>query len=116
MPFVAVAHRHHEPSMQAIELSQRLQQTIAEYQQRNPSLTGEEIQQATELAAQKTSQGTSSARPVVALVAGGAAAVALGVGLWTTQNPGSSGTAMVPMAVVAAIAAVLIAVIRMRRG
>jgi hypothetical protein len=117
MPFVPVMHQSEQPSMQAIELSQRLQQTIAEYQQRNPSLTAEEIRQAAELAARQT-QGQSGLpkRAAVALVAAGAA-VALGVGLWVSASPGgTSGAAMAPVAIIAAVAAVMVAIIRLRRN
>ena len=114
MPFVAMAHRPEQPSMQTIELSQRLQQTIAEYQQRNPSLTAEEIRQAAALAAQQAGGGAASGRPRAALVAAGAAALVLGVGLWTASNPGSGASMMVPLAVVAAAAGAMIAVVRLR--
>jgi hypothetical protein len=115
MPFVPVMHRSEEPSMQAIELSQRLQQTIAEYQQRNPSLTTEEIRQAAELAASQSGGRAPSSAALVPLVVAGAAAALLGVGLFVRATPGDAGAAMVPAAVIAALAAVMIAVVRARR-
>jgi hypothetical protein len=99
-----------------MELAQRLQQTIAEYQQRNPSLTTAEIRQATELAG-RTADGQGGLPKAVlgSLVAAGAA-VALMLGLWFSASPGStSGGPMVPVAVIAAVAGVMIAVTRLRR-
>lgn len=113
--FVPVMHRPEQPSMQAIELSQRLQQTIAEYQQRNPSLTTEEVRQAADLAARQSGGSTASGRPAAPLIAATAAAVVLGVGLYAQSDPGAGSTMMVPLAIIAAIAAVMIAVTRLRR-
>jgi hypothetical protein len=110
-------HRPEQPSMQAIELSQRLQQTIAEYQQRNPSLTAEEIRQAAELAARQTQGQGAVPRAVAAALVAAGAAVALGVGLWFSASPGgSTGSPMMPVAVIAAVAIVMVAVVRLRRS
>jgi hypothetical protein len=116
MAFIPVMHQPEQPSLQAIELSQRLQQTIAEYQQRNPSLTAEEIRQAAELASRQSGGGAVSRGPLVPLVVAGAAAAILGVGLYLRMPAGDGGAAMVPVAVIAALAAVMIAVVRSRRG
>ena len=69
-----------QPSPRSQELGQRVALTIAEFQQKYPDLSSEEVRQALEVASDRSSERSRpAAASVVAMVAAAAAAVGLGV-------------------------------------
>lgn len=96
-------------SPRAQELGQRVALTIAEFQQRYPDLSAEEVRQALALAADRSPEGTRQARVVVAaLVAAGAVALGLGAFLTGGGLPHGIGT-LFPVLI--AVGAALLAVV-----
>jgi len=100
------------PSPRVQELGQRIALAIAEYQQRNPDLSAEEVRAAAQLATQQvdTPQGV----PTRAVAAATAGIVAVGLGAWLAT--GSAGSHLPLGAIVAGLAAVvaIIAVVNRR--
>jgi peptidoglycan/LPS O-acetylase OafA/YrhL len=103
-----------QPSPRAQELGQRVALTIAEFQQKYPDLSAEEVQQALALASDRSPDRARPAASVAALVAGVAAAAGLGVFLLGDRIPIPHGGA-VPAIVAACVAALAVAVVRRRR-
>lgn len=73
LAFVPVAPATLSPRAEA--LSQRLSETIEQYRQQNPDLSGLEVRQATQLAASRAGGANAAAPLVLALAAGAFAAV-----------------------------------------
>jgi len=101
------------PSPRAQELGQKLALVIAEYQQRNPEVSAEEIRVATEIAAGHVTDRRGAAP---ALLASAVAAVAALGGILYLQR-GTSGVGHVPWIVIGTGAIILVgafAVLRRR--
>jgi hypothetical protein len=96
------------PSPRAQELGQRMALTIAEFQQRYPDLSAEELRQAMEVAASRSPErGRPAAAGVAAMLA--ALAVAAGVGVFFLGSRVSIPHGGALPAILAAAVAVLIA-------
>lgn len=97
------------PSPRAQELGQRVQLTIAEFRQKYPDLSDEEIHQALASAVSSSESGTS--RPPAALGAIAAAiAVVAGLGVYLFASGGQSARPFVfGIAVVAAVVGLMAA-------
>ncbi|MGA2381855.1 MAG: hypothetical protein ABSG61_00315 [Gemmatimonadales bacterium] len=95
------------PSPRAQELGQRLALVIAEYQQRNPEVSAEEIRVATEIAAGHVTARRGAAPALLAAAV--AAVAALGGFLYLGQ--GSSGAVHLPWVAIAAGAIALAGVL-----
>jgi hypothetical protein len=103
------------PSPRAQELGQRVALTIAEFQQKYPDLSAEEIRQALEVAANRSpDRARPAAGGIVAAVAGLAAAAGLGVFLLGDRVAVPLVGAW-PAIVAVAVAAVVALVVRSRR-
>ena len=112
--FIPAPNRNLTPSPRVQELEQRLSLAIAEFQQRYPDLSREEIRQAALLA---TGDLNAPARaPLRAAAAGvvAASAALLGVLIFATSAP--SHVPAAPIAAVAAAVVVVLLVVRTRRG
>lgn len=94
------------PSPQAQELGQKLALVIAEYQQRNPEVSEEEIQVAAQIA---TGRVTARRAVAPALVAGVIAAAA-GLGALLYMERGVPGEVHVPWVVIGTGAIILVGV------
>ena len=101
------------PSPRAQEIGQRLALTIAEFQQKYPDLSEEEVRQALALASERSPE---RARPARAAIAAAVAAFAgvMGVGVFLSGNRVPSGTGAV-LPVIIAVGAALLAVMAARR-
>ncbi len=100
------------PSPRAQELGQRVQLTIAEFRQKYPDLSDEEIRQALASAVGSTESGTS--RPPAALGAIAAAiAVAAGLGVYLFARGG--GQAARPFVFAIAVVAAVVGLMAARR-
>jgi hypothetical protein len=111
--FVPVVHS--TPSPRAEALGQRLAETIEQYRQQNPDLSGLDVRQATEIALSRAG-GASTAKP--ALIAVAVALAAAGLAFALAADKGIvGGDKWMPMLLIAAIALVLgvVAVLK-RRG
>jgi len=95
-----------QPSPRAQELGQRIALTIAEFQQRNPDVSAEEVRAAAQLATQQVDARAGAPRRAVAAAAAGA--VALGLGAWLAT--GAAGRHL-PLGTIAAGVAVVVAII-----
>jgi len=103
------------PSPRAQELGQRFALTIAEFQQKYPDLSAEEVRQALALASERSADRVRPAAASVAAVAAGVAAAAgLGVFLLGDRLTLPHGAAL-PAIVAACAAALAVAVARRRR-
>ncbi len=104
-----------QPSPRAQELGQRVALTVAEFRQKYPDLTDEEIRQALDSAAGSATSG--GGRPVAALGAIAAAvAVAAGLGVYLfARGAGGASALGRPIALALAVAAAIV-VIGVRRG
>jgi hypothetical protein len=92
------------PSPRAQELAQRLALAIAEYQQRNPDVSAEEIRAATRLAAEQLHARRGTPTVLIATLVGGV--MALGGVLFAVR--GAAHDVQVPwVAVVAGVIAVI---------
>jgi hypothetical protein len=102
------------PSPRVQEMGQRFALTIAEYRQKYPDLSEEEVRQALALVSQRSDGGATSARAALVAVAGGVAVVAgTGVYLVGGKIPFLDHAAF--PAVLAAAVAVIAAVVARRR-
>ncbi len=100
-----------QPSPRVQELGQRIALTIAEYQQRNPDLSAEEVRAAAQLATSRVdAPHAAPARAVAVLVAGLAAA---GLGVWLA---GPSGAGRPPWVAIGALVVVVVAVFAVVRS
>jgi hypothetical protein len=102
------------PSPRAQELGQRVALTIAEFQQKYPDLSDEEIRQALATAASRSPSGEGRpAAPLAAIAAAVAVAAGLGVYLLAGSGGAVSGRPIVfGLAVVAAVVGVVAALRR----
>jgi hypothetical protein len=101
------------PSPRAEALGQRLAETIEQYRQQNPDLSGLEVRQATQLAVSRSGGTSASAPALIALVAAVAAA---GVALALAADGGLAGFEKWTMIMlIAAIAVVLGVVVALKR-
>ena len=94
------------PSPRVQELGQRIALAIAEFQQRNPDLSAQEIREAAQLATNQVDAPRGAPARVVAAVVAGVAAVGLGAYL----QVGSSGSHP-PLVAIAAVVVAVVAVI-----
>lgn len=116
MVFIPTVSTPQAPSVQAMELAQRLQQTVAEYRQTHPTLTPEDIAQATRLAAGET-EGASVTVKRGALAAVAAMVVALGsVVVFSSSGGGAGRHITVPAVAIGAAAIALVAAFVARRA
>jgi hypothetical protein len=113
MAFIPVVSTPQAPSMQAMELAQRLQQTIAEYRQNHPALTPDEIGQAAQLAVGEVEPRRARAVPLAAAMAG--VVVALGVVVFMRSGVHGGGAPIPLIAIGAAVVAIGVVVLKMRR-
>jgi hypothetical protein len=103
------------PSPRAQELGQRFALTIAEFQQKYPDLSPEEVRQAQALASDRSpDRSRPAAASMAAVVAGVAAAVGLGVFLIGDRVALPHGGAL-PAIVAVCVAALAVVVARRRR-
>ena len=102
------------PSPRAQELGQRVALTIAEFQQKYPDLSPEEIRQALEVASDRSPERARPARAAVAAMVAGVA-VAAGVGVFLLGNRVSLPHAGAWPAIVAAGFAIVAALLARRR-
>jgi hypothetical protein len=94
-------------SPRAQELGQRVQLTIAEFQQKYPDLSDEEIRQALMSAVSATEPGTDRAPAALGAIAAAVAVVA-GLGVWLfARGGGATGTARPFVLAIAVVAAVV---------
>jgi hypothetical protein len=93
------------PSPRVQELGQRIALAIAEFQQRNPDLTAEEVRAAAQLATQQVDAPRGVRKNAAAAAAVGVAAVGLGAWLAT----GSAGGHL-PLATIGGLIAALVVV------
>jgi hypothetical protein len=101
------------PSPRAEALGQRLAETIEQFRQQNPDLSGLEVQQATRLAVSRSGGTCGPPRAVLALVAG---LVAAGMGLYLGLDKGSAAAAQWPvMLVLVGFVVVLAVVVALKR-
>lgn len=113
MVFPIVPPRSTSPRAQ--ELGQRVALTIAEFQQRYPDLSDEEVRHALALAADHSPEGARPARGVlIAVAAGAAAALGLGAFLAGGRLPYGTGT-LLPALVAVGVALLAVVVARRRR-
>jgi hypothetical protein len=103
-----------QPSPRAQEMGQRFALTIAEYRQKYPDLSEEEVRQALALASERSPEGARSARSAIVAVAGGVA-VAAGVGAYLVGGRVPFLDSAAFPAFVAAAVAVIAAVVARRR-
>ena len=115
MVFVPIVPPPAAPSPRAQELGQRFRLTIAEFEQKYPDLSPEEIRQALELASREGSTDRGpAARAGVAVAA--AAVVAAGLGVYLFARAGHVPAVGGAAAVIAALLVVGLAVaVRSRR-
>lgn len=103
------------PSPRAAALGQRLAETIEQYRQQNPDLSGLEVRQATQIAVSRAGGARAAAPALIALVAGvAAAAVALAVSADRGLAGGEKWTLMMLIAGLALVLGVVVAL--KRRG
>ena len=112
--FIPVPNPDRTPSPRVQELEQRLSLTIAEFQQRYPDLSQEEIRQAALLATGRLNAPARAPARAFAAAAVAGAAVLLGMMVYATSAPGH--LPAVPIAAVAAAFVVVALVVRARRG
>jgi hypothetical protein len=111
LAFIPVAHS--TPSPRAEALGQRLAETIEQFRQQHPDLSGFEVRQATEIAISRAGGASTAAPVLIALVATVAAA---GVALALAANKGlAGGENWTLMMLIAAIALVLGVVVALKR-
>jgi hypothetical protein len=94
------------PSPRVQELGQRIALAIAEFQQRNPDLSAEEVRAAAQLATQQVDAPRGVPRR--ALAAAGAGVVAVGLGTWLATGPAGG---HLPLGAIAAGLAAVVAII-----
>ena len=101
------------PSPRAEALGQRLAETIEQFRQQNPDLSGLEVRQAMRLAASRAGGGNAAAPALIALVAGVAVA-GLAFALRTSPQHagGDNWTLVMPIAV---MVLALVAVVALKR-
>ena len=88
------------PSPRAEALGQRLAETIEQFRQQNPDLTGLDVRQATQIAVTRSGGASALPRALLAVVAGVAVAAGLAVALATDrlhagggESPGAASAA-----------------------
>jgi len=101
------------PSPRAEALGQRLAETIEQFRQRNPDLSGFEVRQATELAVARAGGGCAPRRKLAA-VAAGLAVAGLAVALASERGLAGLEKWSIVM-LVAALAVVLAVVVALKR-
>lgn len=75
------------PSPRAEALGQRLAETVEQFRQQNPDLSGLEVRQAARIAVSRAG-GASAARPVLVALAAAVAAMAAGLGVFSARGVG----------------------------
>jgi hypothetical protein len=101
------------PSPRAEALGQRLAETIEQFRQQNPDLSGLEVRQAAQIAASRSGGAGAPPRALLALVAAVAVGgLALALAMDKSRAGGESWTLM---ALIAAIAVVLGVVVALKR-
>ena len=110
MVFVPMMGQPQLPSPRAQELGQRVALTIAEFQQKYPDLSSEEIRQALAVAANHAPERGRPDRATVAAVVA-AAAVAAGLGVFLLGNRVSIPHGGAMPAIIAACVAVVVALV-----
>ena len=101
------------PSPRAEALGQRLAETIEQFRQQNPDLSGFEVRQATEIAVSRSGGRGAPPRALLALAAGVAVA-GLALALATGKR-GGGGEDWTVMALLAALVVVLGVVVTLKR-
>ncbi len=112
MPFVS-PYVPQQPSPRIQELGQRVALLLAEFRQKYPDLSDEEVRQALALASDRSPDHRDARPAVAAVVVGAAVAAGLGAYLVGGRIPFLHGAAF--PAVLAAAVAVLAAVVARRR-
>jgi hypothetical protein len=116
MVFVPMMGQPQLPSPRAQELGQRVAMTIAEFQQKYPDLSAEEIRQAMEVAASRApDHGRPAAAGIADVVAGLAVAAGLGVFLLGNRVSLPHGGGALPAIAVAVGAALVAFLVRRSR-
>ncbi len=101
------------PSPRAEALSQRLAETIEQFRQQNPGLSGFEVRQATEIAVSRSGGSGTPPRALIALAAGVAVA---GLALALASERGLAGfETWTIVTLIVALAAVLAVVVALKR-
>jgi len=107
---------HHEspPSPRTRELADLLGKVVEEYEKYHPAITGREVRSALRLA-ERSSHAAAAGGRTMALVGGALGAVVAGTFIWVA-NRGGSWEGGAPVALVAAIIAVLAVGLIVRRA
>jgi hypothetical protein len=101
------------PSPRAEQLGQRLAETIEQFRQQNPDLSGLEVRQAAQLAASRAGGTCGPPRAILALVAG---LVAAAMALYLGRGKAISGADELPLVMgVAGLIVVLAVVVALKR-
>jgi hypothetical protein len=106
------------PSPRTRELADLLARVIVDFEQRHPSVTGQEVREASRLAVQ-ASHGSDAPARLVALALGGLLALAVGGFVFLRQSTGgaASGSVPVPVLVIGiSIAILALLAIALRRS
>jgi LPXTG-motif cell wall-anchored protein len=101
------------PSPRAEALGQRLAETVEQFRQQNPDLSGLEVRQAMQIAISRAGGGTAPAPALIALVTGVAVA-GLALALASDQRK-TGGEGWMVMALIAGIALVLGVLVALKR-
>ena len=114
MPFVS-PYVPQQPSPRIQELGQRVALLLAEFRQKYPDLSDEEVRQALAFLSEDAPDRADRARPAVAAAVGGLA-VAAGIGVYFLGGAGSHlGGAALPLLGAVGVAVVAAVVARRRR-
>lgn len=114
MPFVS-PYVPQQPSPRIQELGQRVALLLAEFRQKYPDLSDEEVRQALAFLSDNSPDRPESARPAVAAVIGGLA-VAAGIGVYFLRGAGPHlGAAALPLLGAVGVAVVAAMLVRRRR-
>lgn len=106
------------PSPRTRELADLLTRVIVDFEERHPSVTGQEVREATRLAVQ-ASHGSEVAGRLVALALGGLLALGAGAFLFLSEAAGGSASDGVPIPVMAVgitVAILAILAVALRRS
>jgi hypothetical protein len=117
MVFVPVIVAQAEPSARARDLARRLEETVATFERQYPGTSPADIRQAVQLATARPGTNPRAAKLVMALLAG---LLALGIGLFAALNRqsgglGGEGDPGLPWVMIGVFAAVLGALVAIRR-